>query len=114
MNPEIDKYISKFPEETKQILIKLRQLIFSIAPEAEEVFAYGIPTFRVRGEYLVHYAGYTHHIGLYPTGAGLIPFQEEIAGFKHAKGSVQFPLNQPIPYELIEKIVRHRLDSIKG
>lgn len=104
----IDSYIAEFPEDVQKVLQKVRKTIAKVAPMAEEAMAYGIPTFKVNGN-LVHFAGYNTHIGFYPSPAGLTAFKKEISKYKNAKGSVQFPLDQPIPYDLIEKITKFRL-----
>ncbi len=108
----IDDYISKFPKQTKDILEEIRTIVNVMVPDAEEFISYGIPTFRLNGKNLVHFAGYEHHIGFYPTSTGIDAFRSEISKFKHAKGSVQFPLDDPIPYELIRKMVRFRIEEI--
>ena len=106
----VDDYIRAFPGETQLRLNKVRALIKKIVPDATEVIRYGIPTFRYHGN-LVHYAGYKHHIGFYPGASGIKAFAKELKGYKHAKGSVQFPLNQPLPSDLIRKIVEFRLEE---
>jgi uncharacterized protein YdhG (YjbR/CyaY superfamily) len=109
----IDDYLAAFPPETQSILQKIRAIIHEEAPEVEEVLAYGIPTFRLKGN-LVHFGGYKNHIGFYPAPSGIEAFQKELRGYHHAKGSVQFPLNQPIPYDLIREIVRFRVKESQG
>lgn len=103
----IDEYIAAFPEPVQKILQELRATIRSAAPAAEERIAYQMPTFSLEGN-LVHFAAYKHHIGFYPAPEGIRAFQQELAGYKGAKGSVQFPIDQPLPLELIAKIVRFR------
>lgn len=112
-NKTIDAYIADFPIETQAILTQIRMIVREEAPDAEEVIAYGIPTFRWKGN-LVHFAGYKRHIGFYPTPSAIEAFKEELTDFKHAKGSVQFPLEGPIPYGLIRRIVRHRVSEVQG
>jgi uncharacterized protein YdhG (YjbR/CyaY superfamily) len=104
----VDDYIRSFPEEDREILEKLRQTIKAAAPEAEEVISYQMPTFRLRG-ILAHFAAFPHHIGFYPTPAGIQAFKQELAAYKKAKGSVQFPKDQPIPYDLVRRIIQHRV-----
>jgi uncharacterized protein YdhG (YjbR/CyaY superfamily) len=104
----IDEYISTFPPDVQEILKKLRNLIHEIAPEAEEAMAYGIPTFTLNGN-LVHFAAFEHHIGFYPTPSAIEAFKIELSPYKHAKGSVQFPQDQPIPYDMVRKIVEYRV-----
>lgn len=105
---DIDQYIAGFPEDVQEILEKVRLTIREAAPEAREKISYQMPTFTLEGN-LVHFAGYKKHIGFYPTPSGIEKFKKEISAYKWAKGSVQFPLNQPIPYDLISKIVTFRV-----
>ena len=101
----VDDYISTFPEDIQAILEKVRQAIHKAAPDAVETMSYGIPTFDFNGKHLVFFAGWKHHISLYPLPAGDATFQQELAHYKRAKGTIQFPLDKPIPYDLVEKIV---------
>lgn len=101
----IDEYISTFPADIQVILEKVRQAIQKAAPEAVETISYGIPTFNLNGRHLVFFAGWKHHISLYPIPAGDKAFQQQISLYKRAKGTIQFPLDNPIPYDLVEKIV---------
>jgi len=103
----IDEYIGTFPANIQAILEKIRQAIQKAAPEATETMSYGIPTFNLNGKHLVFFAGWKHHISLYPIPAGDEAFQEKISHYKRAKGTIQFPLDKPIPYDLVEKIVTH-------
>lgn len=105
----IDEYILSFPKDTQNILEKIRQIIQKSAPKAEEAMSYGMPTFRLNGKNLVHFAAFQHHIGFYPTPGGIEAFKKEIKEYKNAKGSVQFPLDEKIPYSLIKKIVEFRV-----
>jgi uncharacterized protein YdhG (YjbR/CyaY superfamily) len=109
----IDEYIAGFPQDVQDILEKVRETIRRAAPEAEETINYGIPTFTLKGN-LVHFAAYKKHIGFYPTPSGIENFKVELSGYKGAKGSVQFPLDKPIPYELISKIVTFRIKENLG
>ena len=104
----IDAYIATFPPEVKALLLQMRQTIQKAAPKATEAISYQIPTFRLQGN-LVHFAGFKKHIGFYPGAAGIAAFQGELAGYKSAKGSVQFPLDQPLPLALVTKIVKFRV-----
>ncbi len=104
----ITEYISGFPEEIQIILSNIREIIREEAPLAEERIRYGIPTFYLNGN-LVHFAAFKKHIGFYPTPNGIHQFREELSPFKTSKGAVQFPFDQPIPYELIRKIVSFRV-----
>lgn len=101
----IDEFIKTFPQMTQEILQKIRGTIREVAPNAEETISYGIPTFRLNGN-LVHFSAYEHHIGFYPGAAPIEAFADDLRGFKTSKGTVQFPLDQPIPYDLIQKITR--------
>jgi uncharacterized protein YdhG (YjbR/CyaY superfamily) len=105
----IDEYIKTFDPEIQEILQKIRKIVQNAAPEAVEAISYQMPTFKLRGKNLVHFAGYKYHIGFYPTPSGMTTFDSELSKYKHAKGSAQFPLDEPIPYDLIEKIVRFRV-----
>jgi uncharacterized protein YdhG (YjbR/CyaY superfamily) len=104
----IDEYIAQFPEDVQQILLKIRAVIKEAAPGAVEKISYQLPTFYLNGN-LVHFGVHKHHIGFYPTPPGIAAFQEELSVYKGAKGSVQFPLDEPMPYELISQIVRFRV-----
>ena len=109
----IDDYISKFPTEVQEILMTLRKVIKESAPDAKEKISYQMPTFALHGN-LVHFAAYKNHIGFYPAPSGIEAFKEELSVYKGAKGSVQFPINKPLPYELISKIVKFRVaENIK-
>lgn len=107
---DIDAYIADFPEEVREILEKIRATIRAAAPDAEETINYGIPTFTLKGN-LVHFAAFQKHIGFYPTPSGIERFKNELASYESAKGSVQFPLDQPIPYDLISEIVAFRVSE---
>jgi uncharacterized protein YdhG (YjbR/CyaY superfamily) len=104
----MDEYISQFPKNIRDILEDLRRLIKVSAPEAEEKINYGIPTFKLNGN-LVHFAAFKNHIGFYPAPSAVAAFKKELAPFKQAKGSVQFPLDKPIPFDLVKKIVKFRV-----
>lgn len=105
----IDEYIAEFPPHTQAALREMRALIHTLAPAATETISYAIPTFDLNGKHLVHFAGYEKHVGLYPTPTGMAEFAEELSGYKTGKGSVQFPLDQPLPVDLIRRIVEFRL-----
>jgi uncharacterized protein YdhG (YjbR/CyaY superfamily) len=104
----MDEYISTFPKDVQRILNELRQTIKEAAPEAEETISYQIPTFTLQGN-LVHFAAFQNHIGFYPTPGGMEEFKKELSAYKRAKGSVQFPIDQPLPLSLIRKIVEYRV-----
>jgi uncharacterized protein YdhG (YjbR/CyaY superfamily) len=105
---DIDKYISGFPEDAQKFMDQLRTTIMKAAPEAEEVISYQMPAYKYYGM-LVYFAAYKNHIGFYPTPSGIETFKEELSVFKAAKGSVQFPLDKPLPLKLITKIVAFRV-----
>lgn len=106
---DIDSYIAGFPKEVQLILQTVRTTIQKAAPDATEAMAYGIPTFKWNGRNLVHFGGFKAHIGFYPAPQGLEAFKAELSKYKGAKGSVQFPLDQPMPLTLITKIVKYRV-----
>ncbi len=108
----IDDYIDQFPPTIQTVLMNIRKQIIATTDGLEEAMAYGIPTFRYKGENLVHFAGFERHIGFYPTPSGIKAFKNEIKDYKWAKGSVQFQLDKPIPYELIRKITSFRISEI--
>jgi uncharacterized protein YdhG (YjbR/CyaY superfamily) len=104
----IDEYIETFPEEIQKKLREIRQTIHETAPEATEAISYQMPTFKLNGN-LVHFSGYEHHIGFYPIPTGMEAFKNELSHYKTGKGSVQFPLDQPLPLDLIRRIVEFRV-----
>lgn len=104
----IESYIGQFPAEVQQILREIRQVIKEAAPEAEEKISYQMPTFYLNGN-LVHFAAFKHHIGFYPTPSGTEAFEQQLLPYKRSKGTIQFQLNQPIPYDLIRQIVEFRV-----
>jgi uncharacterized protein YdhG (YjbR/CyaY superfamily) len=104
----IDEYIAAFPKEIQKILEEVRATIKAVAPDAEEKISYQMPTFTLKGN-LVHFAAFKNHIGFYPTPTGIDKFKKELSVYEGAKGSVQFPLEKPIPYDLISKIVKFRV-----
>jgi uncharacterized protein YdhG (YjbR/CyaY superfamily) len=110
----IDEYIAGFPAETRLVLEQLRELVRRIAPDATETISYAIPTFDLGGKHLVHFAGYERHVGLYPAPSGIEAFAEELAAYKAGKGSVRFRLGEPLPVDLIRKIVEFRVREIGG
>ena len=103
----IDEYIETFPKDVQSILEKMRQTIRRAAPEAEEAISYQIPVFKLNGN-LVWFAAFKNHIGFYPMITAIQAFKKELSRYKGAKGSVQFPMEKPIPYDLVKKIVRFR------
>jgi uncharacterized protein YdhG (YjbR/CyaY superfamily) len=111
MHSEIKSYISKFPKETQDLLEKLHNLILAEAPDATVSISYGMPAYKTFKKPLVYFAGYAKHIGLYATPSGQEEFKKELSSYKQGKGSVQFPLNQPMPFDLIRRIVRFRVEE---
>ena len=108
----IDEYITTFPQDTQKILQELRATIKAAAPDAEEKISYQMPTFFLNGN-LVHFAAFKKHIGFYPTPSGIEAFQKELSVYDGAKGSVQFPIDEPMPLKLIGKIVKFRVAENK-
>ena len=104
---DIDEFIAGYPENIQKILKKIRATIRKAAPKAEETINYGIPTFTLNGN-LVHFSAFKKHIGFYPAPSGIENFKTELSAYESAKGSVKFPLDQPIPFDLITKIVKFR------
>jgi uncharacterized protein YdhG (YjbR/CyaY superfamily) len=106
----VDAYIASFPAEVQTLLQQMRSAIKQAAPDAEEIISYGIPAFRFKGM-LVWFAAHTNHIGLYPRGSGIEEFAVQLKGYKVSKGTIQFPLDRPVPLELIGKIVQFRVEE---
>jgi len=106
----IDEYIAGFPKDIQEILEKVRETIRSAAPDASETIKYGIPTFTLQGN-LVHFAAYKKHIGFYPAPSGIEAFQDDLAVYGRSKGTIQFPLDQPIPYDLIRRVTQFRVQE---
>ncbi len=117
---DMNDYIAGFPKDVQEILEKIRMTIKKAAPNAEETISYKMPTFNLKGEYLIYFAAYKRHIGLYPVPTGDAEFNKEVSKYQAGKGTLQFPLNEPIPYKLISRIVKARVKenaakaSIKG
>jgi uncharacterized protein YdhG (YjbR/CyaY superfamily) len=105
---DIDEYIAGFPADVQEILQKIRLTIQKAAPKAGETISYQMPTFTLNGTYLVYFAAFKNHIGFYPTPSGTEKFQKELAVYKGGKGSIRFPLDAPMPYSLITRIVKFR------
>ena len=108
----IDEYIQEFPGNVQCILERVRQTIRNAAPEAEEAISYQIPTFKLNSKNLVHFAAFKNHIGFYPIPSAIEAFKKELSVFKQGKDSVQFPIVEPIPLELIGRIVEFRVKEI--
>jgi len=104
---DVNEYIGRFPKSTQVLLKQLRSTIIASAPEAEEGISYQMPAYKLHGV-LVYFGGYDHHIGFYPTGAGIEAFKKDLTEYNGSKGTVQFPLDKPLPLKLIAKIVAFR------
>ena len=109
----MDEYIKTFPKDIQSILEKMRQSIRKAAPNAIEAISYQMPTFKLNGKNLVHFAAWKNHIGFYPTPSGTETFEKELSPYKFAKGSIQFPIDDPIPYDLVRKIVLFRIKDLE-
>ena len=105
---DIDEYIRKSPEDVRKILIEIRKTIKKAAPKATEKISYGMPAFVLNGN-LVYFAAFKNHIGFYPTPSPIIAFKKELSSYKTSKGAIQFPIDKPIPYSLITKIVKFKV-----
>jgi uncharacterized protein YdhG (YjbR/CyaY superfamily) len=111
-NNSMDNYINIYPLPTRKILIQIRNLIHKLVPQATETIKYGIPTFVLNDKNLVHFAAYKNHIGFYPTPGPIIEFKKELNQYKQTKGAIQFPLDKPLPFDLINRIVKFRVKSV--
>lgn len=110
----IGDYIASFPEPVQAILAEMRRQVCAVAPEAVETISYGIPTLKLKGKNLVHFAAFTHHIGFYPTASGIAAFAAELSPYSTSRGTVRFPLDRPIPYDLVRRIVAFRVAEISA
>ncbi|MCD8507427.1 DUF1801 domain-containing protein [Candidatus Woesebacteria bacterium] len=110
MSSPISTYIAKQDQPQQEVLQKIRELIQGLLPEAEERMSYGVPSFRLDGKSIL-YAAFKNHIGLYPEPEVIELFQEELANYETAKGTIKFPLDKPIPYDLITRIVKQKYDK---
>jgi uncharacterized protein YdhG (YjbR/CyaY superfamily) len=111
--PDVDTYIAAFPAEVQVLLQQLRSIIIKAAPKAQEGIGYQMPAYKLNGV-LVYFAGYKNHIGFYPTGSAIDTFKTQLADYKTSKGTIQFPLDKPLPVGLITKIVKHRVKENEG
>lgn len=110
----IDEYLAAFAPETRSVLQQIRLAVATAAPDATEAISYGIPTFKLGGKNLVHFAAFAHHVGFYATPDGHTQFETELSQYKQGKGSVQFPLDKPMPLDLISRIVIYRVAHIQS
>lgn len=114
MNPSIktiDEFISNYPEDTQAILQEIRQVIKSVVPDAKEKISYGIPTFELDGKNLVHFSAYEKHVGFYPGSGGIAAFQEQLKEYETSKGTVRFPIDKPMPIDLIKTITLYCVEQ---
>lgn len=109
----IQNYLLQFPIEVQEKLAKIRSIVLAVAPDAIESISYGMPAYKLNKKPLVYFAGYKNHIGMYATPSGQAHFKKELAGYKQGKGSVQFPLTEEPPFELITKIVLFKKEEIE-
>ncbi len=107
----IEEYISIYPEDVQEILRKFRKIIHDVAPTATEAISYGIPTFKLNGKNLVHFGGFKDHVSFFPTGGGVEKFKKELSKFDVSKGTIRFPFDQKIPWDLITKITKFRVEE---
>jgi uncharacterized protein YdhG (YjbR/CyaY superfamily) len=105
----VDQYLSHLENDIRDKMNKIREIIISVAPQAIECIAYGMPAFKLHNKPLVYFAAFKNHIGFYPTGRGITAFQDRFAGYVWSKGAVQFPLDKPLPAQLITDIVDYRV-----
>jgi uncharacterized protein YdhG (YjbR/CyaY superfamily) len=110
----IDEYIAEFPPEKRELLEEMRSIIRAAAPGATETISYAIPTFDLDGRHLVHFARFSNHIGFYPTPSGIDGFRAELARYRSTRGAVQFPLDEPLPADLIRRVVEFRVKQVAG
>ena len=109
----VDEFIAKFDSKTQQKLQELRQIITKNAPEATETINYGIPTFKFKGKNLVHFSAYKTHVGFYPGSQAIENFRQDFESYKTSKGTVQFPLDKPIPLDLVKKVTVYRVSQMR-
>ncbi|ABN53979.1 MAG TPA: hypothetical protein DEF39_03980 [Hungateiclostridium thermocellum] len=107
----VDEYIKSFPEEVQERLTVIRNIIRELAPQATERICMRMPTYDLNGKWLVHFAAFKKHIGFYPQPEGIEAFKEKLSGYKTSKGAVQFPLDKPLPVDLIREIVKFRVEQ---
>lgn len=110
----VDEYINTFPDETQEVLQKIRTLIRKLAPNAPEGISYQIPAYQLGKGYYIYFSGWKDHVSLYPVPKGDDHFTQKLAPFRTGKGTLQFKLDQPIPYDIIETIVLGHLDNVKS
>lgn len=110
----VDRYVESFPQETKEILQKIRTTVKKELPSSvTEAISYGIPTFKLSGRYVIYFAGFKNHVSLYPIPDGPVSFKKKISKYVAGKGTIKFPLDEKIPYELVGEVARQSLESYK-
>lgn len=110
---EVDEYIASYDTSIQELLRQMRRTVLDAVPDADEVIGYGIPSYKLNGKYVLHFGGSKDHIGLYATPDGHAKFESELALFKRGKGSVRFPLDQPLPLDLVRRIAEYRAEEIR-
>lgn len=110
----VDDYLSEFPAGTQAVLAEMRGVIRAVIPDAAETISYGIPTFDLGGRHVVHFGGFAKHVGLYPTPSGMDEFADELSPYVRGKGSVRFSLDEPLPADLIRRIVEYRAAEVRA
>ncbi len=110
----IEEYIAAFPAEKQARLEEMRAIVREEAPDATETISYAIPTFDLKGRHLCHFAAFTNHLSFFPTGKGAEAFADELKAYKGGRGTVQFPYSQPLPVDLIRRIVRYRVGQVQA
>ncbi|HLO60748.1 MAG TPA: DUF1801 domain-containing protein [Bacteroidales bacterium] len=110
----VEKYISEFPPQIQNVLNEYRNHIRQLVPDAQETITYGIPTFKLNGRNLVHFGGFKSHTSFFPGASGIEAFKNEFSEYKVSKGTVQFPLDKPLPLDLITRIVKFRIEEEMG
>lgn len=110
----IDGYLDLFPEDVRAVLQRIRSTIKKAAPDAVEAISYGIPTFKLNGKNLVHFAAFKKHYSFFPTSSGVEAFKDELKDYEVSKGTIQFPSEKPMPFELIETITKFRVEQIEN
>lgn len=110
----IDQYIAQFPDDVQSVLQSVRKTIKSVVPEATEAISYQMPTFKLNGKNLVHFAAWKSHLGFYPTPSGISAFSKQLSPYENAKGSVQFSFEKGVPLDLIKQITQYRVEEVKS
>ncbi len=109
----VDKYISSYPKDVQIIMEKIRHIIKDVIPNIEEEISYGMPSYRLNGKYLMYFAAWKNHFGLYPNPSNNSIIKKELKDYKQSKGAIQFPYDRPFPYDLLKKILKYRVEEIK-